>query len=92
VEIEARRFVVSGRVQGVGFRWFVVDAAERLGLSGFARNLPDGDVEVVAQGTTAAIDSLQDDLRIGPRAARVHAVESSPVRPDPGLKGFHVRH
>ena len=90
--VQARRFVVKGRVQGVGFRWFVIDAAERLGLSGFARNLPDGSVEVVAQGAAVALDAMRAELAVGPRAARVLSVESSDVEPDPGLKGFHVRH
>ncbi|HUH13762.1 MAG TPA: acylphosphatase [Longimicrobiales bacterium] len=70
------RFVVSGSVQGVGFRWFVARHARALGLAGYARNLPDGRVEVVAVGEdAAAIARLEERLRAGPAHARVEAVE-----------------
>ncbi|HEX6106185.1 MAG TPA: acylphosphatase [Gemmatimonadales bacterium] len=69
------RFVVAGVVQGVGFRWFVARHARALGLSGYARNLPDGRVEVVAAGEDAALDQLHERLRAGPAHARVEAVE-----------------
>jgi len=71
------RFLVHGVVQGVGFRWFVRRVAGRLGLSGLARNLPDGDVEVLAEGTPGALDELERDLRRGPSASRVERVEKS---------------
>ena len=70
------RFLVSGVVQGVGFRWFVARHARALGLSGYARNLPDGRVEVVAAGADdAAIARLEERLRAGPAHARVEEVE-----------------
>lgn len=72
-----RRFVVRGRVQGVGFRWFVARQATTLGLVGFARNRDDGSVEVVAQGPAAAIESLAQALTQGPALARVTAVENT---------------
>jgi len=72
---ERRRWVVRGRVQGVGFRWFVGREAQRLGVGGFVRNLPDGTVEVVSQGTEAQLDALEEALARGPRMARVDAVD-----------------
>ena len=71
------RFTVSGRVQGVGFRWFVMREATRLDLAGYVRNLPDGTVEVVAQGSVAALATLESALRHGPPAARVQGVDKS---------------
>lgn len=72
-----RRWVVSGRVQGVGFRWFVLRRAEALGLRGWVRNLPDGRVEVVAGGPAEALSTIDLAIRSGPRLARVDHVESS---------------
>jgi len=71
-----RAWVVVGRVQGVGFRWFVYRTAARLGLAGWVRNLPDGRVEVVARGSADALDELLADLKTGPRSASVERVES----------------
>ena len=62
---------VAGRVQGVGFRWFVVREAERLGLRGYVRNASDGSVEVEAEGPAAAMDELRVRLEKGPPSARV---------------------
>jgi acylphosphatase len=70
-------FLVSGMVQGVGFRWFVARHARSLGLSGYARNLPDGRVEVVVSGSDAALPDLEELLRTGPAYARVEKVERS---------------
>src|ERR1700684_742985 len=72
--IEARRFIVRGRVQGVGFRWFVEREAHILGIAGWVRNNHDGSVEVLAQGTRDQLSGLHSRLREGPRAARVDAV------------------
>jgi len=70
------RFLVSGVVQGVGFRWYVARHARALGLAGFTRNLPDGRVEVVAAGADgAALDRLEQLLRAGPAHAQVDRVE-----------------
>ena len=69
------RFLVSGAVQGVGFRWYVARHARALGLSGYARNLPDGRVEVVAEGIDeGALARLEERLRAGPAHARVEEV------------------
>ena len=73
----ARRYVVSGRVQGVGFRWYVMRRAQALRLRGMVRNLPDGRVEVVAAGSDDAVARLEDDLRAGPSLARVTGLDVS---------------
>ena len=73
--MSAVRYIVSGRVQGVGFRWFVMREATRLDLAGYVRNLPDGTVEVVAQGPVPALASLESALHHGPSAARVQSVD-----------------
>jgi acylphosphatase len=70
----ARRYFVSGIVQGVGFRYFAQHAAERLLLSGYARNLPDGRVEVYAIGTDEQLAKLRSALERGPWGARVSEV------------------
>ncbi len=78
----AARFLVHGRVQGVGFRWFVWKTAEHLGLGGLARNLPDGSVEVVAEGPRPALEQLAQALQRGPPLAQVERVERSDVPHD----------
>jgi len=83
-----QRWKVRGRVQGVGFRWYVQRRAEVLGLDGFARNLPDGSVEVVARGPTAALDQLHRALLAGPRLSRVEDVEMLDVPQDISLPNF----
>ena len=87
---EARRFVVRGRVQGVGFRWFVEREAHILGMAGWVRNNSDGSVEVLAQGTHAQLSALRSKLHQGPRAARVDDVEESEARPAAGLSSFRI--
>ena len=87
----ARHFLVSGRVQGVGFRWFVVKEASSLGLTGWTRNLPDGRVEVVAQGEPEAMEALAAALAQGPPHARVGKVEADEAPVDPERAGFGVR-
>ena len=71
------RYVVRGRVQGVGFRWFVLRQAERLGIHGWARNLDDGAVEVVADAPVDRLAELEAALHQGPGAARVDGVEKA---------------
>ena len=87
---QARRFVVRGRVQGVGFRWFVEREAHVLGVSGWVRNNADGSVEVLAQGTRDQLLGLRSRLRQGPRAARVDDVVESEVGPVAGLSSFRI--
>lgn len=76
------RFVVRGRVQGVGFRWFVLQEAVVLDLGGFVQNLPDGSVEVLVSGPDDALGQLEQALSHGPRGARVDSVEKSNVSHD----------
>ncbi|MGA3189902.1 MAG: acylphosphatase [Bryobacteraceae bacterium] len=71
----ARRFLISGRVQGVGFRYFAQRSAREVGVSGWARNLDDGRVEVHANGTPAQLEDFESRLRLGPRSADVRSVE-----------------
>jgi len=88
--IEAKRYIVRGRVQGVGFRWFVEREAHMLGIAGWVRNNHDGSVEVLAQGTRDQLSGLHGRLRQGPRAARVDAVEVSDATPAQGLSSFRI--
>ncbi len=71
----AFRWVVSGRVQGVGFRWFIVKRAEELELHGWVSNLPDGRVEIVASGTAASLETIDGLAREGPQWSKVDNVE-----------------
>jgi len=80
---ELRRWVISGRVQGVFFRASTRRQAEPLGLSGRAVNLTDGTVEVVACGSETALDQLEGWLQKGPRAARVDSVERTDCAESP---------
>jgi acylphosphatase len=76
---ETRRYMVSGRVQGVGFRWFVEREAATLGVTGWVRNRDNGSVEVMATGTRQQLAALHGRLREGPRAARIDEVAVSPA-------------
>jgi acylphosphatase len=89
--VQARRFLVRGRVQGVGFRWFVEREAQILQIAGWVRNNPDGSVEVMAQGTRDQLAGLHSRLREGPRAARIDDVEVSEAQPAAGLTSFLIR-
>jgi acylphosphatase len=78
-------FLIQGRVQGVGFRWFVHREASELDLRGWVRNTEDGDVEVVATGTVADLAELRASLKQGPRGSRVdrvveHSLEESEAK------------
>lgn len=85
----AARFLVSGRVQGVCYRAGTREQAVALGLLGHARNLPDGRVEVVAEGDAAALDALERWLWQGPPAAQVGAVERT-EQPEQAPGGFRI--
>lgn len=85
-----RRFIVRGRVQGVGFRFFVEREAHMLGLAGWVRNNPDGSVEVLAMGSREQLLALRAKLQRGPRASRVDAVDESEARPIPDLNTFRI--
>ncbi|MBS0295338.1 MAG: acylphosphatase [Proteobacteria bacterium] len=83
----AERLIVEGRVQGVGYRWWTLGQARRLGLYGWVRNRLDGTVEILAIGADAAIDALAEACRQGPSPARVSAVTRTPAEDD-GAAGF----
>lgn len=86
----ARRFVVSGRVQGVGFRWFVQDAATRAGATGWVRNLPDGRVEALVEGEAEVVRRVEAAVRTGPRAARVDRVRIDEEQPGGQFTAFSI--
>ena len=85
-----RHYLVVGRVQGVGFRWFVEREAQLIGVSGWVRNREDGAVEVLARGSDTQLSSLYDRLREGPRAARVDRVEVEDAAPFSGYETFEI--
>ena len=87
----ARRFILSGRVQGVGFRYFAQDAARREGLHGYVLNRDDGSVEAVAEGDVESVDRFERALRRGPSRSRVEHVRIDEINPDQGNAGFHIR-
>ena len=87
-----RRYLVSGRVQGVGFRNFVSQVASNLGVVGWARNLPDGRVEVVAQADAARLDQLETSLLRGPKSAMIASVDHEDISDElTSLNIFTVR-
>jgi acylphosphatase len=88
----ARRYLISGRVQGVGFRYFIKDAADREGATGWVRNLPDGRVEALVEGEDEAVTRVERALWHGPGGARVEAVAVDDSEPPSGADhGFSVR-
>jgi acylphosphatase len=89
--METVRFVVEGRVQGVGFRAWSRATARRLGVSGFVRNLPDGSVEILATGTDPTLEALHTSLRTGPPGARVEAVRREPTSALQPTPSFEIR-
>ncbi|ANG63331.1 acylphosphatase [Marinobacterium aestuarii] len=91
VLIEARRIRVTGRVQGVGFRYFSCEQARRQGLLGWVQNEPDGAVTGWLQGNTEAVQRMLLWLEQGPDAARVLLLEVETCELDPGLQGFDIR-
>jgi len=87
----ARRFIIHGRVQGVGFRWFTHDAAAREGVHGWVRNLADGSVEVFAEGEIESLRRLEAAVRRGPASARVETFETEEHAPSGRTTGFEIR-
>jgi acylphosphatase len=86
----ARKYYISGQVQGVGYRYFAQRAARDLSLRGWARNLDDGRVEVLAVGTRRQLEDFEGELRVGPPHANVRGVaveDSAEVH----VEGFHIR-
>ena len=87
----ARRFHLSGRVQGVGFRYFADHAAHREGVRGWVANCADGAVEAVAEGESDAVERFERALRQGPPHARVDRVEVEDLAPSNEWGGFTIR-
>ena len=85
-------FLVQGRVQGVGFRWFVHREASEIGLRGWVRNTEEGDVEIVASGTPDSLGDLRASLRRGPRGSRVDRILEHYLDEDEGrdLEEFRI--
>jgi acylphosphatase len=91
--VPAVRLIVRGRVQGVGFRWFVRERAQRDGLAGWVRNMEDGGVEIAAAADADALERFVEVVRRGPPGARVDLVERSPLAAVDALDHpFAVRH
>ena len=86
----ARKFFISGEVQGVGYRFFAQRSAARHQVRGYVKNLEDGRVEVLAEGPAAAVNGFRLDLAAGPRYSRVGAVEELVVEPSGLYSSFRV--
>jgi acylphosphatase len=86
----ARRFVISGLVQGVGYRFFAMRAAARHQALGTVRNLPDGRVEVIAEGDREAIDELKHDLATGPSMAVISDIEETDLPVSGRYRDFRI--
>lgn len=84
------RFIVRGHVQGVGFRYFAVRAARRFGVTGTVRNMPDGTVEAIAQGSDDAIAGFRAELERGPSFGRVDSVHESMIEGGRRYSDFDV--
>ena len=89
--MQAKRYRIKGRVQGVGFRHFVWREAEALGVHGWVRNRADGTVEALAQGTNEGLDRFLDRLQEGPRWSRVVSVSVTDESDEDVLQGFEIR-
>lgn len=87
----ARRYVIAGRVQGVGFRFFAEAAAAREGVHGWVRNLPDGTVEALVEGELDAVDRVEAALRRGPGSSRIERVDVEERTPTGRATGFAIR-
>jgi acylphosphatase len=86
-----RRYLIVGRVQGVGFRYFAQSMAAREGVNGWVRNLPRGDVEITADGEADAVERFERRIRGGPPGARVDHVEARDVPFEAEHAGFFIR-
>ncbi|PYP88040.1 MAG: acylphosphatase [Blastocatellia bacterium AA13] len=88
----ARRFIVRGRVQGVGYRYFAIRAAAGCNLTGYVKNLADGSVEAVAEGSAKAVESFKKELAKGPSFARVTDVAEFEIPPSGRYSRFDVEY
>jgi acylphosphatase len=87
----ARQYLVTGRVQGVGFRFFTRALAAREGIHGWVRNLEDGRVEISAEGEAEALERFERSIRQGPRGSRIDQVEVSDLGATGSDTGFDIR-
>lgn len=90
--MDERGFLLHGRVQGVGFRWWTRKTAERLGVVGTVKNLSDGSVRVMARAEKEVLDRFADKLRKGPSMARVETVEKVRCRLPDDIDAFRIEH
>lgn len=88
----ARRFFISGDVQGVGFRFFAQRAAARHQVVGFVKNLADGRVEALAEGPAQSVEAFKDELATGPRFSSVAHIEEINLDPTGGYLSFRIEH
>ena len=89
--IVAKRIVIAGRVQGVGFRFFAEEKAAVEGVHGYVTNLPDGRVEVLVEGDDESVERVERQLRRGPAGARVESFVVEAVPPSGRATGFSIR-
>ena len=87
-----RHYIISGRVQGVGFRWFTQEAGELCQVTGWVRNLPDNTVEAEAQGEPECITEFEQAIRLGPGFGRVDDLSMDSVALVDGESGFKIRY
>ena len=87
----ARRYVIAGRVQGVGFRFYAEAAAAREGVHGWVRNLPDGTVEALVEGDMESVDRVEAALRRGPASSSVERIDIEERTPSGRATGFSIR-
>ena len=87
----ARRLIIGGRVQGVGFRYFTLEAAVREGVTGWVQNRPDGRVEAYIEGEADTVTRVERALRQGPRSARIDEVEATSELPSGKYLEFEIR-
>lgn len=87
---DARAFRITGRVQGVGFRWWTRETARELGVTGRVRNCPDGSVEIEAVGSSETLRTFRERLDHGPSPARVEAVEERSPDPNTDRTSFRI--
>ncbi len=86
----ARRFLISGLVQGVGYRYFAQRSAAKHQVKGYVRNLDDGTVEAFVQGAERSVNGFRDDLVTGPKYSRVDHIEELVVEPDSAYATFRI--
>jgi acylphosphatase len=84
--------IVQGVVQGVGYRFFVLNQARLFGINGYVRNMPDGTVEVVAEGDKGIVNDFVERLRIGPLSAHVTGIDIKWDKKDSGFTEFRLRY